>query len=249
VASVRRLTLAAVVAAGVVSVDLAGRADGPAAYLLAAVALLVLLLAVRPLLPARTLRAGRGLPSVVALRGIISAAFFATEIYVPYLLQEQYGLAVWVSGAALTVGALGWATASQVQARLGARLSNATALRTGAVLLVAGTGLVLGTAALELAPWLVGVAWVLAGSGMGLMYPRIGILVLESSVEGEQGANTAAMWISDAVGGATAISLTGLLFTALGTAEDLAPFVAVFVMATAVAAVGLLVSRRTTAVG
>ena len=44
----------------------------------------------------------------------------------PYLLQEQYDLAVWLSGAALTVGALGWASASQVQARLGARLTNAT---------------------------------------------------------------------------------------------------------------------------
>ena len=98
------------------------------------------LVAARPLLPPGTLRAARGLPSVVGLRGVISAAFFATEIYVPYLLQEQYDLAVWLSGAALTVGALGWAGASQVQARLGARLTNVTALRTGALLLVAGIG-------------------------------------------------------------------------------------------------------------
>ena len=56
---------------------------------------------------------------------MISAAFFATEIYVPYLLQEHYGLPLWLSGASLTVGALGWAGASQVQARLGARLANA----------------------------------------------------------------------------------------------------------------------------
>lgn len=249
VASVRRLLLAAVVAAGVVSVDLAGRADGTAAYSLAAGALLVLLVAARPLLPPRTLRSGRGLPSVVALRAIISAAFFATEIYVPFLLQEHYDLAVWLSGAALTVGALGWAGASQAQARLGTRLENGVALRTGALLLVAGIGLVLATAALELTPWLVGVAWVVAGSGMGLMYPRIGILVLESSSGDEQGANTAAMWIADAAGGATAISLTGLLFAGVGTAADLPPFVAVFVMTAAFAAAGVLVSRRTAAVG
>jgi MFS family permease len=249
VASVRRLLLATVVAASVVAVDLAGRADGRAAYPLAAAALLVLVVAARPLLPARTLRSGRGLPSVVALRGIISAAFFATEIYVPFLLQEQYDVAVWLSGAALTVGALGWAGASQVQARLGSRLANPVALRTGALLLVAGIGLVLATAALELTPWLVGVAWVVAGGGMGLMYPRIGILVLESSAEDEQGANTAAMSIADAAGGATAISLTGLLFTGLGTAADLAPFVAVFVLAWALAVAAVLVSRRTAAVG
>jgi hypothetical protein len=238
-----------VVAAAVVSVDLAGRADGAAAYGLAAGAMIVLLAAARPLLPPRTLRAGRGLPSVVGLRGMISAAFFATEIYVPYLLQEHYGLAVWLSGVTLTVGALGWAGASQVQARLGSRLANAVALRTGALLLLAGISLVLTTAALELTPWLVGVAWVLAGSGMGLTYPRIGILVLESSSEEQQGANTAAMWIADSAGGATAVSLTGLVFAAVGTAADLAPFVAVFVMTAALAVVAVLVSRRTTAVG
>ena len=207
---------------------------------------MVLLATARPLLPARTLLAGRGLPSVVALRGTVSAAFFATEIYVPYLLQEHYDLAVWLSGATLTVGALGWAGASHVQARLGTRLANATALRSGALLLVAGIVSVLAAATLELTPWLIGAAWVLAGSGMGLMYPRIGVLVLESSAEEEQGANTAAMSIADAAGGATAISLTGLLFTAVGTSAELAPFVAVFVMTAALAVVSVLVSRRTT---
>ena len=38
------------------------------------------------------------------------------------------------------------------------------------------------------------------------------------------------MSISDAVGGATAISLAGLVFTAVGTGADLAPFVAVMVL-------------------
>ena len=245
VASVRRLLLATAVAAGVVAVDLAGRLGGSTAYGATAVALVVVAVAARPLLPAGTLRSRRGLPSVVGLRGVISAAFFATEIYVPYLLQEQYDLAVWLSGAALTVGALGWASASQVQGRLGARLTNATALRSGALLLVVGTGLVLATAVLELTPWLIGIAWVVAGSGMGLMYPRIGISVLDASAEDEQGANTAAMSISDAAGGATAISLSGLLFTSIGTAAELAPFVAVFALTTALSAVGVLVSRRT----
>jgi MFS family permease len=249
VASLRRLLLATVLALGVVAVDLAGRLDGGTAYAATAVAFVVVVVTARPLLPAGTLRGGRGLPSVVGLRGIISGAFFATEIYVPYLLQERYDLAVWLSGAALTVGALGWAGASQVQARLGARLTNARALRTGALLLVAGTGLVLGTTALELTPWLVGVAWVVAGAGMGLMYPRIGISVLEASGEAEQGANTAAMSIADAAAGATAISLSGLLFTSLGTAADLTPFVAVFVMTSGLAVLAVLVSRRTPAVG
>ena len=248
VASVRRLLLASTVAASVVATDLAGRLERPTAYVATAVALVVVVVAGRPLLPPGTLRSARGLPSVVGLRGVISGAFFATEIYVPYLLQEPYDLAVWLSGAALTVGALGWASASQVQARLGARLTNATALRTGAVLLVVGVGMVLATAVLELTPWLVGVAWVVAGSGMGLMYPRIGISVLEASTDDDAGANTAAMSIADAAAGATTISLSGLLFTSIGTSAELAPFVGVFAMTAALAVLAVLVSRRTTAV-
>jgi hypothetical protein len=57
------------------------------------------------------------------------------------------------------------------------------------------------------------------------------------------------MTISDAVGGATAISLAGLAFTSTGTstgtAAELAPFVATLALTTAIAAVALLVSRRT----
>ena len=152
VASVRRLLLATVLAMGVVAVDLAGRVDGAAAYVATAGAFVLVVVTARPLLPPGTLRAAPGLPAVVGLRGVIAAAFFATEIYVPYLLQEQYDLALWLSGAALTVGALGWAGASQVQARLGARLTNATALRTGALLLVVGTAVVLATAAARADP-------------------------------------------------------------------------------------------------
>jgi MFS family permease len=182
---------------------------------------------------------------VIALRGAIAATFFATEIYLPYLLQEHYDVPPWLSGVTLTVGALGWAGASQVQARLGTRLGHHAALRVGAALLLAGIGAELVATALELTAYLIGAAWVLAGAGMGLMFPRIGSLVLAASTERDQGRNTSAMSISDAVGGATAIALTGLLFTAVGPASELAPFVAVLAMTTGLAAVALLVSRRT----
>ena len=245
VATVGRLALAAVVAGAVVSLDLAARASVGVGFGVAAAALVVVLVAVRPLLPPGTLVVRRGLPSVIALRGAIAATFFATEIYLPYLLQEHYGVPPWLSGVTLTVGALGWAGASQVQARLGRRLGHHAALRAGAALLLAGIGAELAATTLELTAYLIGGAWVLAGAGMGLMFPRIGSLVLAASTEREQGRNTSAMSISDAVGGATAISLTGLLFTAVGPASELAPFVAVLAMTTGLAVVALLVSRRT----
>jgi MFS family permease len=245
VATGGRLALAVLVAAAVVSLDLAARASVVVGSVAAFAALVVVLLAVRPLVPTGTLVVRRGLPAVIALRGAIAATFFATEIYLPYLLQEHYDVPPWLSGATLTVGALGWAGASQVQARLGSRLGHHAALRAGATLLLLGIAGVLVAAALELTAFLIGAAWVLAGAGMGLMYPRIGSLVLAASSERDQGRNTSAMSISDAVGGATAISLTGLLFTAVGPASDLAPFVAVLALTSVLALAALLVSRRT----
>jgi len=247
VATAGRLALAAVVAAAVVALDLAGRTTSWPGLLAAVAALVVVVLSVRPLLPAGTLTVRRGLPAVIALRGFIAATFFATEIYVPYLLQEHYDLAAWLSGVALTVGSLGWALASQVQARLGEALSHVAALWIGAALLLVGIAGELGAAALGLSPWLVGAAWVVAGAGMGLMFPRISALVLAASSEREQGGNSAAMSIADAVGAATAISLAGLLFTAVGTAADLAPFVAALTFTTVLAVAAVLVSRRTAA--
>jgi hypothetical protein len=245
VATRGRLALAVVVAGAVVALDVAARAPAAVGFGAAAVALVVVLVAVRPLLPAGTLLLRPGLPAVVALRGAISATFFATEIYLPYLLQTHYDVRPWLSGATLTVGALGWSGASHVQARLGARLDHHAALRAGAVLLLAGVAGELAATAFHLSPLLVGAAWVLAGAGMGLMYPRISALVLAASGERDQGRNSAAMSISDAVGGATAISLAGLVFTAVGPATDLAPFVAAMTLTTALAAGALLVSRRT----
>ncbi len=245
VATKGRLALAVVVAAAVVALDIAGRGSATVGFGAAAVLLVVVLLAVRPLLPPHTLTGGRGLPAVVLLRGAIAATFFSSEIYLPYLLQEHYDVPPWLSGATLTVGALGWAGASQVQARLGARFDHHAALRVGAALLLAGIAGELAATALQTTPLLIGAAWVLAGAGMGLMFPRISAVVLAASSERDQGRNSAAMSISDAVGGATAISLTGLVFTTVGPASEWAPFVAVLVLTTALAAGALLVSRRT----
>jgi MFS family permease len=128
---------------------------------------------------------------------------------------------------------------------MGSRLAHTTALRVGSVMLLGGIGSELAATALHLTPWLIGAAWVLAGAGMGLMFPRISAFVLAASSEREQGGNSAAMSISDAVGGATAISLAGLLFTAVGPATEWAPFVAALTLTTVLAGGAVLIARRT----
>jgi MFS family permease len=208
------------------------------------VAVALALVAVRPLLPRGTLRAGRGVPAVIAQRGLVGGTFFAAEAYLPFLLQEQYAAATWVSGLVLTVATLGWAGASHVQGRLGDRLPDEAALRLGALVLGAGIVAVLLVAALGLPGVLVGAGWLVAAAGMGLMYPRITSTVLARTAVHERGTASSAVTISDSVGAAVAVAVAGLLFTAVGTAADRSAFVAVLALSAGLAALAVVVSRR-----
>lgn len=239
-----RLALAVAVAAAVVALNLVGSLPGLLRAVTALVAVAAALVAVRPLLPRGTLRAARGLPSVIGLRGLVAGAFFASESYLPYLLQEQYDAAIWVSGLVLTVATLSWATASQVQGRLGERLPDEAALRLGALLLAVGVAMILVIAALALPGLLVGVGWLFASAGMGLMFPRITSAVLKRTAVHERGTATSAITISDSVGAAVAVAVVGLAFTAVGTAADREAFVSVLGLTFLLSLVAVGVSRR-----
>ena len=77
---------------------------------------------------------------------------------------------------------------------------------------------------------------------MGLMYPRLTVLTLAYSTPQNQGFNSSALSISDAVGAAASIAAMGLVFTAL-TATD-AGFAAVFAIAGALALLALVPGLR-----
>jgi MFS family permease len=243
-ASHTNILWAIAVAAGILGISLGGDSGGPLAVPIVIAAAIVVVVALRPLLPKGTLLARRGLPATVLLRGGVAAGFYASEIYLPYLLNDRYGLPSWLAGLILTVAAISWAIGSAIQGRLGDRLSHDLALRLGAGLLVIGVGTVALTAAFMLSPFVAGAAWMVCGFGMGLMFPRMSTLALAYSTERNQGFNSAAMSIADATGGATAIAFTGLLFVAFGAADGQFSFVAALVLTTAIAIVSVPVAFR-----
>jgi MFS family permease len=215
----RGVVWSVVVAGGVLGISVGGEGGGAFAWPIAAVALGVVVVAVRPLLPGGTLVARAGLPATVLLRGAVAAPFFGTEVYLPYMLHDVYGLSTSLSGVILTVGAVSWATGSAVQSRLGERMSHSTTVRVGAIFVFVGIAVQLVTAAVALSPVVAAAGWLLAGGGMGLTFPRISTVVLSRSTESDQGFNSAAMTIADSAGGATAVAFAGLLFTAFGAAS------------------------------
>ncbi len=208
------------------------------------VSLVGVFLAARPLLPGGTMAAARGLPSVVLLRGLTAAAFFGGEVMIPLMLSERLGWSPTAAGTALTIGAMGWSAGSWVQGSVVEPERRAVYLRAGAGLLALG----LAGVSLALVPGSSGVvavvAWGVAGSGMGLMYPILSVLTLELSAPAEQGLNTSALQLSDALLTTISLALVGALI-ALG-APTTGTFVLGLLVAASIAATGVGVAGRAT---
>ena len=238
-----QLAWALVAAVAVLALELLGSREGATA-LLAVAAFALVLVALRRLLPAGSLAGRRGLPSVVATRGLLAASFFCAEAYIVFVLQERWSLTPGMAGIALTGVGLSWAGGSQVQSRLGDRLSDTAAMTWGTALLAGGT---LGLAVVvrtDLHPALAIGAYVVAGAGMGFGYPRTSVAMLAVSTDADRGFNSAALSVADSLGGAIALSASGVAFAA-ASRVDADAFLAVFLLALALAALSVLTARRT----
>lgn len=228
-----RLVWAVVAAVAVLAIDQ-----------VAVVAIVVVVLALRRLLPAGALLARRGLPAVVGTRGLMSASFFCAEAYIVFVLQERWGLTPGTAGLALTFVGITWAAASQVQARLGARVSDTAAMTWGSVLVLVGTVALAFVVWADLPPATAMAAYVAAGAGMGFGYPRTGVAMLAASSDVDRGFNSSALSIADSLGGAIALSASGVVFAAADRAGA-DPFLAVFALATVAGALAIVSASRT----
>ncbi|WP_329105743.1 MFS transporter [Micromonospora sp. NBC_01699] len=232
----------AAVSAGLLHVG--GQQRGTTAVVLVALALGGLAVCVPRLLPAGVLRAARGLPTVIALRGLAAAAFLGAEVFIPLLLTRERELAPALAGAALAAGAVSWSVGSWVQGRVRQPKSPATLPRFGLLLMAAGVAaaapLMLATAV----PVVLGIlAWAVAGLGIGMAYPSISVLTLELSAPGEQGRSSSALQLSDSLSGATVLAFTGALLAATA-APGPGTYLAGFGVATGLALLGGLIAGR-----
>ena len=246
--SVSRLGWACVAAVAVLALELLGSASG-LARVSAVGALLLVLLALARLLPVGTLTGARGLPAVVATRGLLSASFFCAEAYVVYVLQDRWSLSVAQAGTALTLVGVVWALASQVQSRLGTRITHERAMRWGTTVVLAGLLALVVTVALrgggsDLPAVLPIAAYVLAGAGMGFAYPRTSVAMLAESTDRDRGLNSSALSVADSLGAALALSVSGVAFAA---AQDsgIDPFLVVYALAGTIGVLGVFAAVRT----
>ncbi|MGY1619912.1 MFS transporter [Geodermatophilus sp. SYSU D00691] len=199
--------------AGIGVLQYAGQRRDLLALGLAVAGLAALLAGLRPLLPAGTGRARRGLPAVVASRGLLAGAFFGMDALLPLALTEVHGFSATTAGIPLTAGAVGWALASHLQGRF-PDAPRERLLRLGFALLAAGLAGTALTAVPALGGWPAYLTWAVAGLGMGLGMPSVGVLLLDQSPEHRRGADSAALQISDVTASALCIGLAGVLVAA-----------------------------------
>ncbi|MVZ99322.1 MFS transporter [Actinomadura sp. LD22] len=192
------------------------------------------------LLPAGTLRMRRGLPSVVAVRALLSGAFFGADSFIPLTLTSLHGFSATTAGIVLTVGGLGWSAASQIQGR-STRPREFFALL-GAVLVTAG--IVAVTFALQLSGWAAVPAWIVGGAGMGFAIGSLSVLLLDLSPEDEQGVNSSALQIADTLGSSLVVGAAGALVTGFGTGRLHLGLAAAGTMFAAIAAAGVVAALR-----
>jgi dipeptide/tripeptide permease len=153
------------------------------------------------------------------------------------MLISERGMSPLAAGIALTGGALTWSFASWLQGReVFGRTTNLLA-GTGAI----GLGILLMSAVtLEAVPVAIAdPSWIVAGFGMGLVYPTLSVLTLELSHPGEQGVNSSSLQVGEMVFSVVSVAVTSALFTATGSG-----YWTVFAIALLMALAGLWVAPR-----
>jgi MFS family permease len=224
---------------GVLRLHVAGIAE-------AVVGLVLLALGLRRLLPSGAMVLRRGLPTSVMMRGFLAGAFFSAEVFIPLALVQLRGLTITGAGLVLAVSATFWFLGSFVQSRLPGQEDRSTAVRVGAtVIAVALISLPLCLVS-GLPAWTAAASWAVASFGMGLALPSVAVQVLRLSPEEDQGANSAAIQISDAVVSTLAVSILGLghALAVAGGGATAATYTALWLGSAALAVVGVLAAGR-----
>lgn len=171
------------------------------------------------LTPPGTARARRGLPAVIATRGLQTFAFFGADAFLALTLSSVRGLSPIDVGIVLTPSTLTWTCGSWLQAHRAGRWTRRSMVVAGIALV--GTGILIASSVLvsDVPVWIAAMGWGIAGLGMGLAYSTTAVTALsEADEHGHTGAATSALQMTDVLGQALGTGLAGaILAIALST--------------------------------
>ena len=179
----------------------------------------------RRVTPAGTLQLSRGLPALLAARGLFYAAFVGIEAFLALALTEVHGFSGTLTGAAIAAGSLSWTAGSWAQDRLDSRLADANKfagrrrrILIGCAVLACGVAAQFGALYTDTLPLLATIlAWATCGFGIGLAHATSSVLAFKLAPEGGEGAVSSALQIADTFTSAMSAGIGGALLALAGT--------------------------------
>lgn len=213
-------------------------------------ALLVALGAARAL-PHGMVRLVRGVPTVIAVRLLVAAAFTAVGGVIPLMLVQTHDASTALAGVSLSVTGTLWALGSWLNSthRVQDGVSAPARVRVGSGLIAAGAlgPVLLSLDVVGLVPGLVG--WAVAALGMGIVSPTVSTQLLALSPASEHGRVSAAQGLAVSTGVALQTGLVGAVVAIGGAETSGAAFALLMAGGSALALVAALVAGRTAPAG
>jgi MFS family permease len=170
--------------------------------------------AARRVLPLGTLSFGRGLPTVLAMRGVLTYGYFGSLAFLPMALELVRGLTPTVAGICISAGSIGWTSGSWTAVGLDRRFginARPQIVRVALALIILGTA---GTAAALVRGIPVAIAiacWGLAGLGMGIGYNTDSVLAIQAQTEHSAATVTSSMQLTDSLGQVLGTGMGGVV--------------------------------------
>ncbi len=180
------------------------------------------MLAIRPLLPAHTLRIARGLPATIFYRFLINGTYITAELFLPLILKEIHHFSPTRAGFVVTVGSITWAFGSWLQGKIRAEKWRVRFPFIGSALQLSGTLLTFLVFISQLPGEIVFIGWLLASIGIGLVFPAMTVHALYLTPKAQQGHTSSALSLADTLGAAIMIAYAGIIYSALLSFKQLA---------------------------
>ena len=218
----------AAIASGIMLVAVAGLATQPlhaAAAIAAAMALLVSTFVVdrrsrHRLFPSDAFSPRSTVGAVLWVVLLMPLAQVCTSVYLPLLLQQQWGYGPTLAGSFAAITALAWSGAAMLVAYLKATATGLIMIRLGPVMVAAGLAGVAIAVPLGL-PLLLALCQIMIGAGFGVSWAFLSQAVMTHARPGETDTASGLVPTAQAAGYAIGAALSGLVAHAAGLSNAL----------------------------
>jgi MFS family permease len=198
-------------------------------------------------LPRGVARLARGVPSVIAVRMLVSAAFTAVAGLIPLMLVQTHDASTAVAGISLSVTGCLWALGSWLNSanRVQAGVTAPTRAAIGAGLIAVGSfgPVLLSLDLIGLVPGML--CWAVAALGMGIVSPTLSTQLLSLAPVSEQGRVSAAQGLAISTGVALSTAVVGAVVALRGAQTDGVAFALLMAGGAACAFAAALAAGRT----